>query len=738
MEVAGRPLHREDSRPEDSRNPGNEAGFRPGVPVLAQMKYAAARAIEALSEGKSVVVTGAPGTGKSTVMAGVLAGLGSGYSVLQLRGAASWSGRPFDGLLWLLSELPPESLSDPVYVLQYVRSVFRERATGRTLVLAVENIEDLDGATTAVLLQLCRAGSALILCTVRDLSACTGEFVRWWAEDGVHKESLEALRPSGTRALLEGLAGGAVSSRLVAQVQARSRGNPLLSALFLREQMDAGTVLRRRGTWVWTGAVSYSGVLAERVEAETGGLSAEERYAADVLAVSGSLPLLQLLELADPPAVERLEQDLLIASGPVRTVQLKDPLLAEAAAALVAPTRAAEIRSRLETVRELYASGAGNEPQTAAAARTAALNARDLSLRGRWAEAAAAAQVCRELMEKSAGAGSWSRELLSELFCVYVRCGDLRQAAALLAQTDEAAVELHGGNDLCEGIVQVLGGRADRALDYLQRALAQLEEEGPADLLPLAETAAAYACLLLNDGDAARGYLAAADQASGLADAGVSQPGGGLARRFAWLCAARGAAFHGETERPVDVGSGGAGEDLSGAMLALATAALQGCADAAVELGEAAAACSGDAADLYAELAEGLAASRPASMLHAAERAHGLGQYRMAYEAARGASRLAREQSARSLLRAARRIENVSYRMLSAAHSVADRLPELSDFERGLALEAAGGKSSSQLAASLHLSPRTIDWHLGRIFQKLRVTGRAELRECLEPERTQL
>ncbi|MCC9205411.1 helix-turn-helix domain-containing protein [Arthrobacter sp. zg-Y769] len=741
MEVAGR-----SPGPSGSREPGVETGPHFREPLLAQVKNAVAGAIDALSEGKSVVVTGSAGTGKSTVMAGVLAGLGNDYSVVQLRGAASWAGKPFAGLFWLLSELPPESLSDPVYVLQFLRRVFRDKAAGRRLVLAVENVEDLDGETIAVLLQLSRTGSALILATVRDLSACPGEFVRWWSEGSVHREGLEPLRPSGTRVLLEGLAGGRVSSRLVQQVQARSRGNPLLSALFLREQLDAGTVRRRRGTWVWTGAVSYSGALAERVEVETGQLSPEERYAADVLAVSGALPLLMLLQVADPPAVERLEQDLLVTSGCVRTVQLKDPLLAEAAAALVPPGRAAEIRARLAAVPSRTGSGYGGDSTQAAdmaAALAAVHEAGELARCGRWAEAGAAARLGLELSDKCGKAGRLRRDLLSELFGVFLYCGELRQAADVLAQTDAAAegMELNGGNDLCEGIVQVLGGRADRALDFLQRALAQFEEEGTQDLLPLAGTAAAYACILLDDGDTARSFLAAAGTGAGCdapspePGAPISDWGAGLIRSFSGLCAARGVTPPAESGRFPSPAAEGVSGVRPGVMLELATAALHDRPGAAGELREAASGCSGDSAEMYLELAEGLIALRPAGLLRAAEQAHRLGQFLIAYEAAGGAVRLARLQADRAQLRAARRIENVSYRMLRTANSVADRLPELSDFERQLALGAAAGQSSSQLAGGLHLSPRTVDWHLGRIFQKLRVSGRVELRECLEDER---
>ena len=164
----------------------------------------------------------------------------------------------------------------------------------------------------------------------------------------------------------------------------------------------------------------------------------------------------------------------------------------------------------------------------------------------------------------------------------------------------------------------------------------------------------------------------------------------------------------------------------------LAASALRGVPGAAGKLADGAAGCTGAAAAMYADLAAGLTDADRLRMLRAAEAAHSLGQYMLAHESAGRAVRLARGQGDRTALRAARRVENASFRMLLTANSVPDRLPGLSEFERGLALGAAAGESSSHLAARLHLSPRTVDWHLGRIFSKLRVSGRAELRECLE------
>jgi DNA-binding CsgD family transcriptional regulator len=76
-------------------------------------------------------------------------------------------------------------------------------------------------------------------------------------------------------------------------------------------------------------------------------------------------------------------------------------------------------------------------------------------------------------------------------------------------------------------------------------------------------------------------------------------------------------------------------------------------------------------------------------------------------------------------------VANECYRMLADANSLESRLKKLSDFERDLARRAASGASSARLGSALHLSPRTVDWHLGRIFLKLHVSGRAELRRLL-------
>ena len=57
----------------------------------------------------------------------------------------------------------------------------------------------------------------------------------------------------------------------------------------------------------------------------------------------------------------------------------------------------------------------------------------------------------------------------------------------------------------------------------------------------------------------------------------------------------------------------------------------------------------------------------------------------------------------------------------------------LTNREREVALLAASGLPSKQIANRLAISKRTVDTHLDRIYRKLGVTRRDELADALEP-----
>lgn len=336
--------------------------------------------------------------------------------------------------------------------------------------------------------------------------------------------------------------------------------------------------------------------------------------------------------------------------------------------------------------------------------------------------------------------------VLVRIFEVLLASGQWRRCRELLAPqpgTGRVGAARGTAGELASGLLHAACGHPDEALELLLPALAKLKRRDPAGTAPLALAAAAYASALQGDAGRAERCLYELERSEQELAWSIRS----WTRYFEVLARAALAGFGvvGESPRQAKAAEAAGPGRFTAKLLAeaghaarlglpassgafLTAAARLGDIEAAARLLAEAPQDCGPAGELGALFAAGLLRNDGAALLQAARLASAEGNDLFACQAAAAAQPYAADQLA---ARQARELANASFRRLRPEHGLRRRFGMLGRFEQELAVAAAGGKSSSELAKELNLSPRTVDWHLGKIYVKLHVSSRAELAELL-------
>lgn len=311
------------------------------------------------SEPGAMVIAGDAGVGKSLLAAEAIRRLqedGDTREVIRAHASASASGF---GLAALAHLLPSDhGGDDAASLLRAVIDHLRRRAGDHGILLSVDDAHHLDDISAALLLHLAREPWAALVLTLRIGNALPAAITTLWKDRLAERLDLQPLTRVDVDELTEIACGGPVDASTTDQLWAASVGNPLYLRELIRDAVADRRLSENAGVWRLVAELGVPARLVELIEDRLEGLSREERYALEVVAIADAIGIDLLADAVGWPVVEGLEAGGLLEvgeDGRRRPARLAHPLYAES---LVAAMPAARQRKIDLTVADLLGSTA--------------------------------------------------------------------------------------------------------------------------------------------------------------------------------------------------------------------------------------------------------------------------------------------------------------------------------------------------------------------------------------------
>ncbi|MBO0908128.1 helix-turn-helix transcriptional regulator [Arthrobacter sunyaminii] len=354
-----------------------------------------------------------------------------------------------------------------------------------------------------------------------------------------------------------------------------------------------------------------------------------------------------------------------------------------------------------------------------------------LGMTNRQDEAAEVSREVERLLGDSGISMAHRTRAFARIVHVHLAIGALDSARRLLQQPSaNGQAELFPGllGEISEGILHAYAGEPAPALRCLVPAVAQLRLSGPASLLPLATSAAAYCLALQKDRENAEAYL----QLRAKAGDGGPWSLRRAARHFAALA-------NGALGSPQAAGRflELAGHDhrrgaYSYELLSLLNAARLGDLENLDRILTVAAHQQGSFPRMCEVYAKGVGCFDAQLLIQASELGKAAGHVLFASEASERALAVASGAGDRAtvrLIHRSRRGPDVA--AFEGSDSADEYLSALTFRERSIARMAAAGTSNKAIAADLNISVRTVEGHLYQVYSKLHVGSRRELAKVI-------
>jgi DNA-binding CsgD family transcriptional regulator len=298
---------------------------------------------------EALVLTGGPGIGKTTLWeAGVELARQRGLRALSARGSDSETQLSFAALIDLLDGVGREELVSlplpqlhaleaallraepsgdpppPAAISVGFLNALRALAVQGPLLLAVDDVQWLDGASAEALafaLRRLEGWPVRFLFAKRSRSSSMLE--QAYGPKGLHRLEVLPLSLGATQRLLRQRLGLSLSRHVLRRVVDATLGNPLFT-------LELGRALAERGPLGIGEEVPLPDTVEELLGTRVGALPAPARRLVLAVALSGELPISQLVEIGPPAALDdALDSGVLVVDGD--RVRPAHPLFATAA-----------------------------------------------------------------------------------------------------------------------------------------------------------------------------------------------------------------------------------------------------------------------------------------------------------------------------------------------------------------------------------------------------------------------
>ena len=265
------------------------------------------------------MITGPAGVGKTTLaLSGVEWAGQRGMAHRRASATRAAQGLPFGAFASLLPAGPSDAGTSPedlgVLLGRYARAM-AEQTRRRPLLVFVDDAHLLDNGSAVLVHQLALTQAATVLATVRAGEVLPDPVLSLWKDGPAERIEIGVLDDAAIEELLASALGGPVDAAAVRELAGRSRGNPMFLRELVNGALGTGALAEAGGLWRLEGPLSPSVRLAELVALRLGDLSQSERSVLELLAMGEPLGPAELTRLADPAAVDALEEKGLITSG---------------------------------------------------------------------------------------------------------------------------------------------------------------------------------------------------------------------------------------------------------------------------------------------------------------------------------------------------------------------------------------------------------------------------------------